>query len=228
MYPEDRVLVGVMPHPRDLELAREQHWYRVPVKSAPQGIHAEYVAFYFTQAFGPDLRWAIHYYARRTGHELVRRLDLLPEETDHPRANDLYYKLQLGPLREKQPPIVSLRWRRITFIQTTWDRFMAAREINDLFRSNDALVDRIYHALKARGIQPERAVEVREGGKRYTVDLLIPCRDGAVMLASSPERPKEALPLQGDEREDLAHIEAAIEKRGGPLRVDPTSPLEQR
>jgi len=221
MYPEDRVLVGVMPHPRDLELAREQHWYRVPVKSAPKGIHAEYVAFYFTQAFGPDLRWAIHYYARRTGHELVRRVDLLPEEAEHPRANDLYYKLQLGPLREKQPPIVSLRWRRITFIQTTWDRFVAAREINDLFSSDNMFVDRIYHALKARGIQAERAVEVREGGERYTVDLLIPCRGGAVMLAAGEERPSGALALAGDEQQALAHIETAIEKHGGPLMVDP-------
>lgn len=220
MYPEDRVLVGVMPHPRDLDLAREQHWYRVPVKSAPKGIHAEYVAFYFTQAFGPDLRWAIHYYARRTGHELVRRVDLLPEEAEHPRANDLYYKLQLGPLREKQPPIVSLRWRRITFIQTTWDRFVAAREINDLFSSDNVFVDRIYHALKARGIQPERAVEIREGNGRYTVDLLIPCREGAVMLATGEERPAGVLPLTGDEQQALAHIKAAIEKRGGPLVTD--------
>ena len=84
MYPEDRVLVGVMPHPRDLEIAREQHWYRVPEKHAPTGIHAEYVAFYFTKAFGVDLRWAIHFYARRTGHELVRRINLLPDAPGGP------------------------------------------------------------------------------------------------------------------------------------------------
>ena len=76
MYPEDRVLVGVMPSPRDFELARAEHWYRVPREHAPKGIHAEYVAFYFTKAFGEDLRWAIHFYARRTGHELLRRCDL--------------------------------------------------------------------------------------------------------------------------------------------------------
>lgn len=220
MYPEDRVLVGVMPHPRDLEIAREQHWYRVPVRHAPKGIHAEYVAFYFTKAFGAELRWAIHFYARRTGHELVRRVDLIPDEPDHPRAAERYYKLQLGPLRQKQPPIVSLRWRRITFIHTTWDRFVEAREINDLFSGDDIFVDRLYHTLKERGIQPERQVVIREGRESYTVDLLIPCRDGAVMLSAGQERPAEVLALVGDERQDMETIQGAIQQRGGPLMVD--------
>jgi hypothetical protein len=44
----------------------------------------------------------------------------------------LYYKVQLGPVQQLERPIVSLRWRRITFIHTTWDRLHDAREINDL------------------------------------------------------------------------------------------------
>ena len=43
-----------------------------------RAIHAEYVAFYFTKKFDETLRWAVHFYARRTGHELVRRRDLIP------------------------------------------------------------------------------------------------------------------------------------------------------
>jgi hypothetical protein len=220
VYPEDRVLVGVMPNPGDLEIAQTQHWYRVPVQRAPTGIHAEVVAFYFTKSFSPDLRWAIHYYARRTGHELVRRVDLLPDEPDHPRAGEMYYKLQLGPLKRKEPPIISQRWRRITFIQTTWDRFAAAREINDLFSSDDVFVDRVYHALRMRGLQPEREVIIRERNTAYTVDILIPCQDGAVMLSTRDERPAKALMLAHDEERDLAAIQSAIEQRGGPLMVD--------
>jgi len=220
VYPEDRVLVGVMPNPHDLEIAQHQHWYRVPVSHAPKGIHAEYVAFYFTRKFSVELRWAIHFYARRTGHELVRRIDLLPDEPNHPRAQEQYYKLQLGPIKRKDPPIVSLRWRRITFIQTTWDRFVAAREINDLFVSSDAFVDRVYHALKQRGIQPERGVEIREGRERYSVDLLIPCQDGAVILAAGPERPAKALALVGNEEQDMQAIEQAIRASGGPTMVN--------
>lgn len=220
MYPEDRVLVGVMPDPADLTIAREQHWYRVPIKHAPTGIHAEYIAFYFTKKFGPELRWGIHLYARRTGHELVRRVELLPAQPNHPRAEQMYYKLQLGELNQKTPPITSLRWRRITFIQTTWDRFQAAQEINDLFRSDDGFVDRTYHMLKQRGIQPERNVEIREGGTRYTVDMMIPCHEGAVLLSARLEHPTAALILGGDEERDIAAIQRAIEQHGGAIMVD--------
>ena len=220
MYPEDRVLVGVMPDPNDLLIARDQHWYRIPAKHAPTGIHAEYVAFYFTRKFGPEQRWSIHYFARRTGHEMVRRVDLLPDQPDHPRAEESYFKLQLGPLRQKEPSIVSLRWRRITFIQTTWDRFVAAREINDLFVTDDQFVDRVYHALKNRGIQPERLVDIREAGTSYTVEMVIPCKRGSVLLSRDEDHPRQALTLAGNEESDLAQIEKAIQQRGGPLMLD--------
>ena len=220
MYPEDRVLVGVMPDPQDLIIARDQHWYRVPAKHAPTGIHAEYVAFYFTRKFGPDQRWGIHFFARRTGHEMVRRVDLLPDQPGHPRAEESYFKLQLGPLRQKEPAIVSLRWRRITFIQTTWDRFVVAREINDLFVTDNKFVDRVYHALRDRGIQPERLVDIREGKTAYIVDMVIPCKNGSVLLSVDHVHPRQAIELGGNETHDLQQIEKAIQQRGGPLTLD--------
>jgi hypothetical protein len=220
MYPEDRVLVGVMPSPRDFELARAEHWYRVPREHAPKGIHAEYVAFYFTKAFGEDLRWAIHFYARRTGHELVRRYDLVPGEPDHPRADELYYKLQLGPIRQRKPPIVSLRWRRVTFIHTTWDRFVSASEINDLFSTDDVFVDRLYHTLKERGLYTQRQMMVRERGADYLVDLVIPCRKGDVLVTAGEQRPGRALALVRHLATDVENIQLAVRRRGGPLLID--------
>jgi hypothetical protein len=77
------------------------------------------LAFYFTKTFGEN-RWAIHYYAPIEGHELVTRRDLIPSEPDHPRAGQWYYKLQLGPLEHKLPPIVSHRWRRVTHHHHQW------------------------------------------------------------------------------------------------------------
>jgi hypothetical protein len=217
MYPEDRVLVGVMPDPRDFDIAREQHWYRVPAKHAPKGIHAEYVAFYFTTKFPEDLRWAIHFYARRTGHEMVRRIDLFPDQPNHPRAQERYYKLQLAPLKQKHPPIVSLRWRRITFIQTSWERFMAAHEVNDLFRDDNILIEQLYHTLKGMRIHTERAIEVQEGEAKYIVDLLIPCKRGAVMLSANPSRPSKSLKLAADAPQNIEAIQKAIREHGGSL-----------
>ncbi len=221
VFPEDRVLVGVMPSPDDLEIAREKHWYRIPQKHAPTtGIQAEVVAFYFTKRFAEDLRWGIHYYARRTGHELVKRIDLFPEQPNHPRAHDAYYMLQLGPLKRKDPPIKSLRWRRVTFIQTTWDRFTAAREINDLYSTDKQFVDRAYHRLKQRGIQPDRNVQITEQGKPMHIDILIPCQDGAVLLSSEASRPPHIIQLTGNPIEDDARINEAMQQYGGPIITD--------
>ncbi|MGQ9813736.1 MAG: hypothetical protein ACUVR3_01055 [Candidatus Roseilinea sp.] len=133
--PDDRILVCVMNTPRDLEIARWDHWYRIPVKHAPADYLADILAFYLTSAFG-DEKWAIHEYARVRGHELVRRVDLFPDQPDHPRANDLYYKMQLGPLQRLSRPIPSLKWRRITFLQTTGDRFLNALDVSELVESN--------------------------------------------------------------------------------------------
>ena len=199
MYPEDRVLVAVMTSPRDFAFARDQRWYRIPQKRAPKGVHAEYLAFYFNRAFG-EQKWAIHHYGRKLGHELVRRRDLLPDEPDHPRADELYYKIQLGPLLQLDRSIVSLRWRRISFIHTTWDRFMDATEINDLFLEGEAYVDRLYYALREAGILPEREYRIMEGGVLYQADLAIPCQVGtvAVMIGDRPG-PESALRLDPEQ-----------------------------
>jgi hypothetical protein len=133
IYPDDRILVAVMNNPEDWQRVQAEGWYRLPVKHAPEGApNFDYLAFYFTGAFGSD-KWAIHYYARIEGHELVTRRDLIPAEPEHKRAGDWYYKLQLGPIQHKLPPIVADTWRRITFIVTTGDRFETAQEIKDLY-----------------------------------------------------------------------------------------------
>ncbi|MCP4424574.1 MAG: hypothetical protein GY803_08795, partial [Chloroflexi bacterium] len=135
--------------------------------------------FYFGRHFGPK-KWAVHYYARQLGYELVTRLELFPNQPGHPRANEQYYKVQLGPLQRLERPIISLRWRRITFIHTTWDRFQQATEINDLFMDGGAYVDRLYAALKERGIHVERRYRVEEAGVEYEVPLAILCKNGRI------------------------------------------------
>jgi len=137
--PEARVLVCLVNRPCDLEIARWDHWYRIPVKHAPREYLADYLAFYLTEKFG-DEKWAVHEYAVVRGHELVRRLDLFPDQPEHPRAQDLYYKIQLGPLQRLPRPIPSLNWRRITFIQTTGDRLMHALEIGELTSRSERYV----------------------------------------------------------------------------------------
>ena len=181
MYPEDRVLVAYVPKPADFEIVKTAAWYRIPQKHAPKGLHAEYYAFYFGSKFETD-KWAIHYYAPQLGRELTTRQALFPNEQNHPKANEMYYKVQLGPLQKLTQPIVSLRWRRVTFLHTTWDRFVDAKEINDLFVEGDPYVDRLYSTLKERGIQAERNYRIKEPGVLYEVPLAILCRNGRIDL----------------------------------------------
>lgn len=129
---DERVLVVVVTRWRDWELICTEHWYRIPVARAPKRLGADYLAFYHTKNFG-ELRWSIAYYAPVLAYRLVRRSELFPDEAGHPRANQLYYKVELGPLMALPRPIPSLRLRRITFIPTTLLRLLTAQEVRDLW-----------------------------------------------------------------------------------------------
>jgi hypothetical protein len=129
----DRVLVAVMNNPRDLEIAREQRWYRIPVKRAPKRVGADYLALYFTGAFPSHQRHRISLYAPIRAYRLASRIELLPDEADHPRAMERYFKVEIGPLQQLAHPIPSHKLRRVTFISTTLERLLSAREITDLW-----------------------------------------------------------------------------------------------
>jgi hypothetical protein len=172
MYPEDRVLVAYVPDPTDFEIVRRERWYRIPKQNAPKGVHSEYFAFYFGSHFEAK-KWAVHYYARQQGHELVKRRSLFPDQPEHRHADDLYYKIQLGPLQKLDRPIISLRWRRLTFLHTTWDRFQDATEINDLLVDGGEYIDRLFAALKERGLRVERNYRVQEPEASYELPMVV-------------------------------------------------------
>jgi very-short-patch-repair endonuclease len=178
---EPRVLVAVMNDPRALEIARTEGWYRIPIKRAPPRVGADYLAFYQTGAFGPAERWAVNYYAPIRHFRIVRRRDLLPEEADHPRANDEYYKIEVGPLEPLPHRIPSRRLRRITFIPTTLRRLLSAEEINDLWIGSRTQ-EQLWEILKAHDLPAERQVNASEEEGPYQVDFALYCRDGRVAI----------------------------------------------
>lgn len=63
---------------------------------------------------------------------MTRRRDLLRDEPEHPRADEPYFKVQLGPLQQLSRPIPAKRWRRVTFLYTTGERLHAAEDVHDL------------------------------------------------------------------------------------------------
>ena len=218
MFPEDRVLVGVVNRKRDLVYARDEHWYRVPQARMPRGINAEYIALFLSGAVFKERRGGIHYYAERKGFELARRRDLLPKEANHARAEDVYYQVQLGELVEKTPPVLNPTRRSLTFIYTTWDRFVHARQISDLYSTSDYYVDRIYHALRSTGLTAERTwqAEYRDAGR---AELRILCEKGTVV--ASTNRTDGSLYLDDSQEDDkiLTALKAEIARQGGPVFI---------
>jgi hypothetical protein len=130
------VLVCLLPTPRDLEIARLLGWYRIPLRTAPKVVAVDYLAFYQPSAFG-ERGSQIELVARVYGHELTTRGELLKDEADHPRAREEYYKIQIGALEKLPHPILSEKWKRITFLYTTGEYLLKARTLNDLVVDGD-------------------------------------------------------------------------------------------
>ena len=221
MYPDDRVLVGVVDRKRDLDRARQEHWDRIPQSRVPRGIYAEYIALFLSssaaRAFG---RSGVYYYGERRGLELVHRIDLLPNEPDHKRAQDVYYKVQLGELEQRALPITNPTNRPISFIYTTWDRFTQAQHIADLYSKNDYYVDRIYHALRDARIRPDRFWETEERETGLPAQVRILCERGTVIASTQQGDDVDVfLDDRMPDDEILRQIQARIQSKGGLLTL---------
>ena len=154
-------------------LARDQHWYRIPVSSVEKWLKGRWpprwLAFYQTKVFGSDA-FAVNYYCQVLDVREVRRWQLFPDQPRDDKGLRRYHQLLLGPLQRLPRPIVSRRWRRIVFIPTTWRKFASAAEINDLY-DDSPLEDRLWAELKRLGIRAERQEFVAVGGRNYALDF---------------------------------------------------------
>jgi hypothetical protein len=178
--PRWRVLVVVLNSQRDFEVARDEGWYRIPLKRAPTRVGADYLAFYQTGVFG-DERWAVNYYAPVRRYRIASRCALLPGEPDHPRADDLYYRIEIESLRRLPRSIPSRRLRRITFIPTTLERLFAAEEINDLWcGARDE--EQLWRAFKERGLAAERHYGLTEDDEHGIADFAVFCKQGRLAV----------------------------------------------
>jgi len=148
------VLVVYVPQPRDMEIVRLLGWYRIPLRSAPKVVDVDYLAFYQPASFGKDHRWKIEHYAALRGHELVRRADLFRDEADHPRAQEEYFKMQVGALQTLDAPILAGNVHRLTFLYTTGALFRTAGTVTDLVVSAEER-EGLWRALRERTSQSD-------------------------------------------------------------------------
>lgn len=155
--PETRrrsVLVAVVNNVRDLQRAAEEGWYRIPQRHAPRRVGADYLALYQTGAFRPHAdAYSIAWYAPVRRYQLLPRRVFLPQEGDHPRAEEYYFRLELGPPIRLARPIPSATLRRLTFISTTLERLLTAQDVRQLFVPDDPF-ESLWNALREAGLRP--------------------------------------------------------------------------
>jgi len=219
IFAEDRVLVGVVSRKRDLDILKAEHWYRIPQARMLKGVHTEFLAFFLSGAAAKNQPPGVYYYAEKTGIELAYRRDLLPKETNHPRAGEIYYQVQFNDLIAKDPPITNPTKRPISFIFTTWDRFEAASVIADLYSESDFFVDRVFYALQQHDIHPARLWEAERKADRAAPGVRIPCKLGEVVVSTQPSDGVYLLDRSKDDDEILREILVEIARKGGAIMM---------
>ncbi|MCB9419765.1 MAG: DUF559 domain-containing protein [Ardenticatenaceae bacterium] len=182
MAKRGEVLVAIVNDKRDFAIAQNHNWYRIPVSSAKKWLKnrwpPEWLAFYQTKVFGPEAH-SIRYFSQVIDINKVYRWQIFPDEPIGKKTNQQYYQLILNPLQKLPEPIFSRRWRRIVFIPTTWQKFIQAVEINDLY-DESPLEDRFWAEFKRHRIFAERQEFLTVKRQNYALDFAIYCDKGNI------------------------------------------------
>jgi hypothetical protein len=179
------VLVAVVNNMDDLRRVASEGWYRIPQRRAPRRVGADYLAFYQTGAFrNQEEAQTITYFAATHRYRLVTRRELLPQEADHPRADDFYFRIELGPLLRLDKPLPSASLRRVTFIYTDLRRLLESRDVKELFVKDDPF-DTFWQTLRANRLRPlaNRVVDL------MPVDITLRARGGYVGIRWRDDEP---------------------------------------
>ena len=209
------VLVVVLNNNEDLRRAASEGWYRIPQRRAPRRIGADYVAFYQTGAFrrsasngAPEVESAVQaitWYAATRRYQLLTRRMILPTEPDHPRADDYYYRIELGPLQRLAQPVPAASYHRVTFIHTTLETLLGAPDVVALFRKDDPF-DILWDALRAHQLRPLKNRLVAD----QPMDIALRARGGYVgVRCGEGSSTRESRPLALPERWEVLNFSTA-------------------
>ncbi len=178
------VLVAMLPKVKDWHIVEQQHWYRIPVDSAPPIIKnrdAKYIAFYHTAQFKDNLKWKVVFYAEIKRVVIKKREELFPNDPIHSNSEKEYYAIEFDKLEILPKPIVSRRGHRGVFVPTTKEKFFSGTtDFNRLFRSS-YLEEKLEKIIDDMDIEYEREVCVQVGDNQlYFLDFAIHCSKGKI------------------------------------------------
>ena len=174
------VLVALIPSLKDFSFAINDHWYRIPIstKLIPLCVKnktLDIIAFYQPKDFKDDA-FLVKYYAKVKSINIITRKDLIKDEAYNQKSENEYYKIEFETLTELTTPIQNYRRRRILFIPTTFQRFINAKQINDLYYESP-LEEKLWKEFKANKIFAERQYLIDYGKKYFLLDFAIICKN---------------------------------------------------
>ncbi|MEW5938104.1 MAG: DUF559 domain-containing protein [Chloroflexota bacterium] len=170
------VLVAFLPNKRDFSILKDQGWYRIPLASKLKRWPPKYLAFYQPRAFGDDA-FKIRFFGLVKNIDVISRKEIFPNEIESDKSYKKYYRLWLENLQEREQPIPSRLPRRTVFIPTTWNKFILAEQLNDLF-DDSPLEDLLWQDLKKMNIPAERQWDVKTESFSYQLDFALFCQKG--------------------------------------------------
>lgn len=190
MSKSEELLVGIVNTQSDFEIIQEQHWYRIPMEKVKNQLKRrwppKWIAFYYTSSVKEFPQMIIHY-AKVKDISEASRPELFPVDKHPYKSSRKYYKISFDNIESLPKPILSRRWRRIVFINTTLKKFKNAIEVNDLFDGSN-LEDKLWAALKRHKIAAERQQVVKVDNKFYFLDFAIHCKKRKLDIETDGDR----------------------------------------
>ena len=170
------MLVALLKEKNDLEILLNHNWYRIPVKSAPVDLYKlKFLSFYQPSVFKSE-KYKIRYYGMIKEIQVKKRKELFPDEVENPKSEFEYYKVIIDRINKLKEPIISIKGRRLIFIKTTLEKFINAREINDLFHESP-LEDKLWQEFQTHEIAAERQFHIGSQHKHIFLDFALFCRE---------------------------------------------------
>jgi very-short-patch-repair endonuclease len=199
-------LVAYIPTQNDLKIAKEKHWYRIPVSSQNVPVivkdgNVKTIAFYQPKSFKNEAH-LIRFYADVKSVDIENRRQLFPEEPTNSKSDSEYHVINFGELHELEIPIVSIRKRRILFITTTQKRLLKAREINDLFLESP-IEEKVWEEFTKTGINAERQYYISFGSSNFVLDFALFCKNRNLNIECDGDSYHlEEMQVKNDKRRD--------------------------
>lgn len=186
-------LVAVVNNDADLHRFIDERWYRIPARAIGRSLgvgaieESNILALYQTAGVNAGLPGAIEMWGEIEERLLLPRRAIVPEEPDHPGADEKYHLIRLRAVERLEAPIVSRRPRRITFLRTTSRHLFHASDINDLIAGTPG-EERLWHVLKKEeNLELERRYFMRMDDVVMEVDFALLGRERSLGIICEGE-----------------------------------------